>query len=71
MKTVFRNGTYETTALIETIMIRPQKGAEKEEWHRVWLVDGDGIIFHLSIHKTEEEAISRMNDFGYGMWEEI
>ena len=64
MRRVFLNIRYRNSAEIESIMIRPYKGAKKELAYRMTLTDEDHTGFFVSVYETVEDAICKLGSFG-------
>lgn len=69
----FISEKYGNSATIESMEMKPYKGATKEQGYRLccYADYDDGILYHCSCHETYEAAYKGMMSMSCGEWKEV
>lgn len=69
----FISKPFGNSATIEAMMMRPYKGAEKEQGYRLccYAEHDDGRLYHCSCYETYDEAYNKMMSISCGEWKEV
>lgn len=64
---MYKNDISKAVAMIQKIRIRPYDGAEMETGYRTMAYDGDGILYHVSVFESREEAEDDLRSMSFNM----
>lgn len=64
---MYKNEVSKNVAIIQKVQIRPYDDAKMETGWRTMAYDGDGMLYHVSVFETREEAENDLKSMCFNM----